>query len=455
MSKTLRASTALTAVAAAGLIAGCASPTSRLQVSGGYASKADTRNIGLATRAQMALTAGDLVSAVAFAEKAVENSPRDAGFRTLLGNAYLASGRFASAEAAYGDALSIFSNQPAVAMKLVLAQIAQGKNGEALAMLDQLRGAANPADVGLAMALAGQPGNAIALLDEAARAPGADARTRQNLAMAHAMAGDWENARTIAAQDVPADQLDARMAEWMRTVSPQGAGTQVAALIGVSPAASDPGQPVRLALRDGGPRMAAVVPAAPAAPVRLAQVEPQVVAQPAEQPTVMNDAGFAAPTEAVAAPVSVAAAAVTVPLPAAAPPTEIAGPLADIAQNLDSLRHEPVRRSGALPKVSELRRTAAIRFGRSGVVVQLGAYGSRQTLEAGWTKLSRRHGVLARYTPATARFQAPIGPVYRLSLQGFGSAEEAKTVCQQLKGAGAACFVRNVAGDTAVRFASR
>ncbi|MCW3797392.1 tetratricopeptide repeat protein [Sphingomonas sp. BN140010] len=461
MSKTLRATTALTAVVAASLIAGCAAPTSKFQVSGGYASKPDLRNIGLATRAQMALTAGDLTNAVGLAEKAVENSPHDAGFRTLLGNAYLASGRFASAEAAYNDALGIFQNQPAVAMKLVLAQIAQGKNGEALAMLDQLRAVANPADVGLAMALAGQPGNAIALLDEAARAPGADARTRQNLALAHALSGDWENARTIAAQDVPGDQLDARMAEWMRTASPQSVGTQVAALIGVSPAASDPGQPARLALRTGGPRMAAAVPATPVAPIQLAQVEPQpqpalpVAVQPVEPATVMNDAGFAAPSDPVAVPVSVAAAAVTVPLPAAAPPAETAGPLADIAQNLKSLRHEPVRRSGALPKLSELRRTAAIRFGRSGVVVQLGAYGSRQTLETGWAKLSQRHEVLARYTPATARFQAPIGPVYRLSLQGFASADEAKNVCQQLKGAGAACFVRNVAGDTAVRFASR
>ena len=457
MSKTLRATTALTAVAAASLIAGCATPTSKLQVSGGFASKPDTRNIGLATRAQIALTAGDLANAVGFAQKAVENSPNDAGFRTLLGNAYLASGRFASAEAAYNDALSIFSNQPAVAMKLVLAQIAQGKNVEALAMLDQLRGVANPADVGLAMALAGQPGNAIALLDEAARAAGADARTRQNLALAHAMTGDWENARTIAAQDVPADQLDARMAEWMRTAGQQSTVTQVAALIGVTPAASDPGQPVRLALRSGTSRMAAVAPVSDSAPVQLAEAapQPQPLVQSAEPATIMNDAGFAAPIEPVAAPVSVAAAAVTVPLPAAAPPAEITGPLADIAQNLDSLRHEPVRRSGALPKVSELRRTAAIRFGRSGVVVQLGAYGSRQTLEAGWAKLSKRHGVLARYTPATARFQAPIGPVYRLSLQGFASANEAKNVCQQLKSVGAACFVRNVAGDLAVRFASR
>ena len=38
--------------------------------------------------------------AIPLAERAVEKSPRDAGFRALLGNCYLAGGRFASAEAA-------------------------------------------------------------------------------------------------------------------------------------------------------------------------------------------------------------------------------------------------------------------------------------------------------------------------------------------------------------------
>jgi hypothetical protein len=202
----------------------------------------------------------------------------------------------------------------------------------------------------------------------------------------------------------------------------------------------------------------AAVPATTPSPVEIAAVAP-ALPTPVVVPdaTVMNDAGFAAPSLPVApAPVAVAASAVTVSLPAATPAPEQAAPLADIAQDLDSIRKEAVRPSNALPKVSELRRSAAVRFARSGVVVQLGAYGSRGKLEAGWAKLSRSHkGALGRYVPATARFEAPIGPVYRLSLQGFGSMAEAQQVCAGLKGAGAACFVRNVAGDQPVRFASR
>ena len=58
---------------------------------------------------------------------------------------------------------------------------------------------------GLALALAGRAAEAIAVLEAAAREQGADATVRQNLALAHALAGDWTEARTIAAQDVPAE----------------------------------------------------------------------------------------------------------------------------------------------------------------------------------------------------------------------------------------------------------
>ena len=42
-------------------------------------------------------------TAIDLAERAVAKTPDDAGFRALLGNAYFAGGRFASAEAAYKD----------------------------------------------------------------------------------------------------------------------------------------------------------------------------------------------------------------------------------------------------------------------------------------------------------------------------------------------------------------
>ena len=42
--------------------------------------------------------------------------------------AYFAGGRFKSAEGAYKDSLSLYSNQPQVVLKLALVEIAHGKN---------------------------------------------------------------------------------------------------------------------------------------------------------------------------------------------------------------------------------------------------------------------------------------------------------------------------------------
>src|SRR5687767_6602606 len=313
MSKPLRYGSALSAIALASVIAGCATPAGRsASIFGGKDNKSE---IGLAMRALAALNDNDYATAVTLAERAVEKSPNDAGFRALLGNTYFGSGRFASAEAAYRDSLALIAEQPQVVLKLALVQIAQGRNGEALAVLGDARGVLEPADYGLAVALAGQPQEAAALLDAAARQPGADARLRQNLALAHALSGDWEAARTVAAQDVSADLLDARIQEWMAFAKPRAASDQVAALTGVTPVASDPGQPVRLALRSTSTRTAQASPAVE---------QPQQVAAyvPAPQPLAERDYvpqfdQLAAAPTAAPAPAFVTPAPVSVPAPVA------------------------------------------------------------------------------------------------------------------------------------------
>ena len=100
MTKSNRLATTLTAVSLIAIVAACSHPGSRPRSASMFAGKADQGDIGLATRAQVALASNDLVNAVSLAERAVEKTPNDATLRTLLGNCYLASGRFASAEAA-------------------------------------------------------------------------------------------------------------------------------------------------------------------------------------------------------------------------------------------------------------------------------------------------------------------------------------------------------------------
>jgi Flp pilus assembly protein TadD len=442
-------------------LGGCAGLGSRHAIADNGSNAINPSKIGLAARAQQALLSGDTATGIALAEEAAEYRPGEAGFRGFLGNAYLSAGRFASAEAAFRDTLTLSPNQTGIALKLVLAVIAQGHNAEALRLIDQYRGSLDAADAGLAMALSGQPGNGIAVLDEAARTPEADARVRQNLALAHALAGDWAQARAIAAQDVPADQIDARLAQWMGFARPGQALHQVASLIGVAPAASDPGQPVRLALSSSSARLAAnpadrmlqsVAAAVPQPlPVQLAQAPAAASvasAEPAMPEAYVPPPSVAAPKFAVAPPV--AADPLRPALAEAAPQ-----PLLP-AVTIDSIRREPVRLSGQLPHASELRRAAALRFASGGrSVVQLGAYGSPQSVQAAWSKVLARHPGLSRFAPASARFASASGMVYRLSVGGFGSDREARTLCQSLQNKGSACFVRSLAGDQTVKFAQR
>jgi len=287
MNQPLRTTSAVSIVILSSMIAGCAAPSAHMGAATHFGGKADG-DVGLASRALAALNSNNVPLAIQLAERAVAKSPNDAGFRALLGNAYFAGGRFRSAEGAYRDSLSLTATQPQVILKLALVQIAQGKNDDAKGLLAQAQSVLDPADTGLALALAGDPQSAIAVLEPAARAVGADSRVRQNLALAYAFAGDWGQARVVAAQDVPGDQLDGRIQQWMALAKPARSSDQVAAFIGIQPAAADPGQPIRLALnKDDATRQAAAqpieAPQAPAAePAAVATVElpPAPVAEP-------------------------------------------------------------------------------------------------------------------------------------------------------------------------------
>jgi Flp pilus assembly protein TadD len=380
-------------LAAASLIAlasGCASPGSTGPRGASiFGDKVDTANIGLATRAQLALAANDVATAIPLAERAVERSPNDAGFRALLGNCYLAAGRFASAEAAYHDSLSLVATQPQLILKLALMLTAQGKSAEAVRLLSDGQSIIDPADLGLALALAGDSQSALQVLDPAARATGADARTRQNLALAHAFAGNWEQARVIAGQDIPADQVDARMTQWMALAKPARASDQVAAFLGVQPVASDPGQPVRLALNkaDANTRQAEAAPVPLPAPI----AEPVAVAavEPAPEPVVI------AAEETLAAAIAAPSASVTIDLPpvAHADPAPVRVATSPIRQARPALSPAAVRLTST---VASLRRNASlpVRSGGSSAVVQLGAYKSSDRVAVAWSKVAAKHAHL-------------------------------------------------------------
>ena len=429
---------ALTAIGLVGALAACSNSMSGTKSA---STTVDPSKVGIATRAQAALAANDLPTALSLGEAAVEHRPTNAHFRALLGNIYLAAGRYASAERSYHDALTLAAPDPQVVLKYALVQIALGKNDQAIAMLGESQSLLDPTDLGLALALAGRANDAIAVLEPAARLRGADARTRQNLALAHALGGDWETARIFAAQDLAADQVEARMAEWLAMARPGQASAQVAAFIGIQPVASDPGQPTRLALATPAAAVRQAAVAAPqSAPVALAapvQSAPQVaeLAPPVEPPTE-----FVAAIREVLAPI------VDALTPA---PRKIA-----VKSPRPALSPAAVRLKQSL---ADLRRNAALRpgSGRSRAVVQLGAFDSRSLIAGAWNRAASRHAALRSYTPVTARFASAKGTFYRLSVKGFSNDREAAALCSQLKRSGATCFVRATFNDVPVQLASR
>ncbi|HET9355431.1 MAG TPA: SPOR domain-containing protein [Sphingomicrobium sp.] len=467
MARSIRIGTALSALGVIGLLSGCATPGSRMAGKASASGKAGASNVGLATRAIAALDKGDYASAITYAERAVEHSPASAQFRALLGNSYFAGGRFASAEAAYRDSLALQGDQAPVVLKLALVTIGQGKSNEAIALLQSAQSILDPADLGLALALAGRPADAALLLDSAARQTGADARVRQNLALAHALAGDWTMARTVAAQDLPADQVEARLQQWMSFAKPTRASDQLAALTGISPAAADPGQPVRLALNREAPRLAvneaapsvapayyppAAPPEAPAAPpVEVGSYQPPVDAAPA---SAAQAVAAVAPVVADEAPpeITVPAVAIAAAVPTFVPPAPV---VEAAAPQLAESAPVPAFRPRVVAAKAQQRRAALAPVKAGGAVVQLGAFANRGNVESAWARYAAKHPSLRNYSPTTARFNAGSSTVYRLSVAGFASGRAAQAYCASLKRAGASCFVRSSGGDQPVRLALR
>ncbi|SMF78264.1 SPOR domain-containing protein [Allosphingosinicella indica] len=376
----------------------------------------------------------DYATALERAEQAVELAPRDAGYRLMLADLYLKNGRYASAETAFSDVLTLAPDNNRAALSLALIQIALGKTYQASARLDSIADRAAASDVGLAYALAGRTDRAIALLERAAREHNANGRTRQNLALAYALSGDWQKARVTAAQDVSPIQLERRMEQWSAMAKPAEGYTQVATLLGVQPVVDDAGQPARLALAP-----------APIENHAFAAAEPQPAFVPAAQ-TVVPVA------DVPAAPVTLASSDIVAPVvqPAA------------VFEGTAANDYKPVprfaRAEAPAVKRATIRKASAVQAprGDSPFVVQIGAYSTPGSVERAWDAAQARYRLAESVTPLTTTVTIPgRGVFHRLAVSGFESRSDANDLCASIKAKGGACFVRTSAGDAPVRWASR
>jgi Flp pilus assembly protein TadD len=463
MNKSVALKFAVSALAIGTTMVACGPAGSRIASASTKAPKAEQDAASLYAKAQEAVRKGEYAEGLGFAERAVELSPRDVGYRMILADLYLKNGRFQSAEATFADVQQLDPANARASFSIALARIALGRPAGAVAELDRLAETASPADIGLAYALAGEPRRAIELLEPAARAPGVTGRTRQNLALSYALAGEWDKARIIAAQDLSPADLGARLQQWAALAQPGGGAAQVAALLGVTPA-EDKGQPVRLALAPAQPAATAFASAEP-----LPEPAPETVAASAPALALAEPAPEPATAVAQAEPVRVA----TTDLPqwvseraaaeAAAPaPAEETRPLyAEAVEALVTPQPSVIAPARTIapraPRFEAPRRAAraVAPAGPGRFAVQLGAFSSSSSVERAWAQMLKRFG-FADLTPLSTTVTIPgRGTLHRLSVAGFASREAAGRTCRSIQAKGGACFVRTVAGDAPVRWAGR
>lgn len=389
--------------------------------------------------AQTALAKGQTDKAIQHAEAAVLADPRNPGFRALLGAAYLEAGRFQSAATSFGDALDLGNEDPRTVLSLALAKTALGDGRAASKVLDDYARLIDPADLGLAYALAGQPERGVHVMINAVRsAEEASPKLRQNLAYTYALAGNWRAARVMAAEDVPADQLDARITEWALMSAPEQYQHRVAAMLGVTPRA-DGGQPQQLALANfpASDVMVAEAAAQTDVPV-MAEAAPAPVAAPA--PKMAEAAPQPSFAEAFAAPIAA-------PAPARAP-ARVAGGVQYVSNPV--VQQLPARSERALPRVaaSTQRRMAATAApapaaasdkGAATHLVQLGAYDSKIEAQRGWTVLKGKFPQLKDHDVVITEAVVNGRTFWRVAAAGFG-ANGAKGMCGTVKSAGRGCF---------------
>jgi Flp pilus assembly protein TadD len=412
-----------------------------------------------AQQARVALEAGKVSKAVALAEAAVAESPRDGSYRALLGQAYLNDGRFASATSALSEAMELGTTDSNTIIALTLAQIAQGKTAEAVTLLQAHRDTVPASDIGLALALAGDNEGAIYVLTEAARAPGAGARTRQNLALAFALSGRWAQARILASQDLSPDKLEARMAEWSKLAETPNAQLRVASLIGTK-AQLDGGMPVRLALSNfGETQMAAAPPAVELASADPAPVEAYAPPPPVLAP-VLADAGSAIRSVELPMPTRNADGAVPVtelPQPAPAASEVIlaeAAPYRAAPRVAGEGRIRPIQQQ-ALELATQIVPKAFDSRKPTGWAVQLGAYDSLGIAKEKWGGLKKRNSTLANF-PASSHAATVKGRTfYRLTVNGLATRADATSLCNELKAHGQTCFIRAMGGSESIQWASK
>ena len=401
-------------------------------------------------KAQSALEKGKTSQAIMHAEAAVLADPRNGSYRALLGAAYLEAGRYTAASQSFADALELGDTDARTVLSYALTTTAIGENKKALKELLDWETALDPADAGLALALAGNPKRGVFVLTNALRAGQNTPKVRQNLAYTYALDGNWRAARVMAAEDVPADKLDARLSDWAMKARPEDYMLRVSSLLGIAPV-GDNGVPASLALANFPSTQEMVADAKAQMPTDKAPA--QVAAAPGK-PSQAETMSFESMAEDIAvktldpSPKRVAAAPVTPapkpsPSPAPRASSKPAAPAAPrfvsnpVSQTLPASSAQ--NRAAPAPKPAPKRVASTPAPAGDSHMVQLGSYVSKEEAKRGWTSLKRKFPQLASHDVVITKAEVKGKTYYRVAAAGFGR-QGAAQLCSTVKSAGRGCF---------------
>ena len=427
----------------------------------------------LSSSSQKALAAGKTDKALEKAEAAVALDPRNAELRKTLAQAYLANGRFASARQSLDDALALGDASARTVISLALMHVAEGRTNAAQALLEQHRDTIPASDYGLALALAGDTKTGVEVLAQLIRSGDNAPKVRQNLAFAYALDGRWREAQIMAGQDLDPQVAQQRIAEWARIAHPDAHAQRVASVLGVTPAAMDPGQPVMLAL-SATPSMGEVATQigqqamAPAAgPIELPPVEDkpmelagvESVPVPASEPApVMAEAApavAAAPSGAIVAPL-LTAREIVQPLPASyrrkavrkLRPEMVAKRQMIVEQEKVQVAAAPAPKPAPKPAPAKPAPVPAVfqkasfsPVSNGAFAVQLGVFSSAANANRAWVGYSAKHKDLAAFSKVAVPTTVGARTLHRLTANGFADEKSARAMCAQVRSSGGECII--------------
>jgi Flp pilus assembly protein TadD len=410
----------------------------------GCATKAAPRADFSASSAEVALKKGKVSQAIAHAEAAVLADPRNPSYRATLGAAYMEAGRFHSARTSFDDALELGDESARTALGFALAAIATGDRAAALGVLEEWRDDLPAADLGLGLALAGETQQGVHVLSNAVRSGDNTPKSRQNLAYALALNGNWAGARIMAAEDVPADQLDARIAQWAELAQTEQGPERVAALLG-SRIVADGGQPAQLALANS-PSIEQLADSAvtatsdPVETVAVATGELPALGQANAVGITLTDRAVETPSgELASGPAQAFQAAFAEPAAPLATPAQMIVAAADFVSQ-PIVQSSPARTAVAERTPMPVARMDRVKVPAAGShLVQLGSFSSEASARRAWSIYERQFRQLTDYDMVITKAVVRGKTYFRVSAGGLSRAA-ASSACSSVRSRGQGCF---------------